>query len=129
MAIRGRKPKPAHLKVVTGNPGRRPIERGEPELFVREEPLAPVKKLTKAQRALWDRFINKAWWLADHDVPKAFMWTCLQAEFDRAPSKMAASKVAQLRLVGSELGMDPASRARLGVGSAPKTDPAAKFFD
>lgn len=28
--MRGRKPKPTHLKLVTGNPGRRPINRREP---------------------------------------------------------------------------------------------------
>ncbi|SRR6266496_3973126 len=28
--MRGRKPKPTHLKLVTGNPGRRPLNRNEP---------------------------------------------------------------------------------------------------
>jgi P27 family predicted phage terminase small subunit len=30
MATRGRKPKPSHLKLVTGNPGRRPLNEQEP---------------------------------------------------------------------------------------------------
>lgn len=29
--MRGRKPKPSHLKVVTGNPGRRPMNEDEPK--------------------------------------------------------------------------------------------------
>lgn len=31
MATRGRKPTPTHLKVVTGNPGRRPLPANEPQ--------------------------------------------------------------------------------------------------
>ena len=31
MAPRGRKPKPTHLKVVTGNPGKRQVNENEPQ--------------------------------------------------------------------------------------------------
>jgi len=128
MAISGRKPKAVELKLVTGNPGHRNIPEGS-EIEVRESPLVSVRKLTKPQQRLWDRFINTAWWLTDHDVPKAYCWVCLQAEHDKAPAKMIAARITQLRVLGSELGLDPASRARMGTASGKKKDPTAKFFD
>lgn len=36
--MKGRKPKPTHLKVLDGNPGKRPINKNEPK----PEPLAPA---------------------------------------------------------------------------------------
>lgn len=125
MAIRGAKPKPPGLKLVTGNPGRRPIPEGEAE--TREHPLEPPKKLTVAQKRLWDRFIDTAWWLGEHDVAKAFMWVALQAEFERSPAKMVTSRISTLRALGSELGLDPAARTRM-AGDGKKEDPADKFF-
>lgn len=128
MAVAGRKPKPAALKLVTGNPGKRPIPDEAPEIDIRESPLQPHRKLTAAQRRLWDRFINTAWWLSDHDAPKAYMWVCLQSEFDKKPSDMNANRITQLRTLGSELGLDPSIRSRLGVSGGKKKDPADKFF-
>jgi phage terminase small subunit len=134
MAIGGRKPKPPDLKLVTGNPGHRPIpgvdQQAPPEIQVRDEPLDPPKKLTKMQQVLWDRFINKAWWLTDHDVPKAYAWVCLESEFEKAPVKMVAARFGQLRILGSELGLDPMARARMGTaGGQKKADQTEKFFD
>lgn len=129
MAVSGRKPKPAALKLVTGNPGKRPIPEEAPEIDIREAPLKPHRKLTVAQKSLWDRFINTAWWLSDHDVPKAYMWVCLQSEFDKKPSDMNANRITQLRTLGSELGLDPSIRSRLGVSGGKKKDPADKFFN
>lgn len=128
-AVRGgQRPKPAALKLVTGNPGKREIP--EAEFEVRETPLEPPRKLSQAQRRLWDRFINTAWWLTEHDVPKAFAWVALQAEFEKSPAEMVASRIANLRALGSELCLDSSARARAGIGSGKKsTNPAARFFD
>ena len=53
MAVRGRKPKPSHLKLVTGNPGKRAINTQEP---VPERILpAPPPELTSEARGEWDR--------------------------------------------------------------------------
>lgn len=142
MAVGGRKPKPAALRVVTGNPGRRaipgvtpdPDNPGLPEVDPREDDLVPPKKLTIVQQRLWDRYINSAWWLTEHDVPKAFMWCALEAEFERSPGKMVSSRIGQLRALGSELGLDPSSRTRLaaygsGAKKKKKGDPAEEFFE
>jgi phage terminase small subunit len=127
MAIRGRKPTPPGIKLVMGNPGRRPIPQGE--LDMREEPLEPHAELTEAQQRLWDRYINTAWWLTDHDAPKAHAWVCLQSEFDNAPHDMVAARIANLRALGSELGLDPAARTRLAGASRVPDTPAARFFN
>lgn len=129
MAVRGTKPKSPALKLVTGNPGKRPIaDESAPEIEVREKPLEPHRKLTKAQRFLWDRFINTAWWLNEHDVAKAYMWVCLQVQFEKKPEDMNSNKIGQLRILGSELGLDQSARARLGINGGTKKDPADKFF-
>lgn len=56
--MRGRKPKPTWLKVVSGNPGHRPLNREEPE------PEGALKEpphwFTARQRILWDQCIKNA---------------------------------------------------------------------
>lgn len=132
MAVRGRKPKPAYLKVVAGNPGHRPIVDDPAPMVAdgHDNGLVPPRKLQKRQRELWDTYIRRAPWLTAFDVPRAFMWVCLHAEFESGPAAMIAGKIAQLRALGSELGLDPASRARIGApdqGTKKPQDPAAKY--
>src|SRR5258708_6938228 len=127
MAIRGQKPKATHLRLIEGNAGHRPLPEGEPA------PIGEIEKPPKLNGragALWDKFIARAFWLTWADGPKAMMWCHLQAEFERSPAKMVSSRIAQLRALGSELGLDPASRARLGAKDpdGQKKDPAAKYL-
>lgn len=51
MATRGRKPKPTHLKVLEGNPGKRPLPQNEPK----PKPIAPKAPawLDPAAKKLW----------------------------------------------------------------------------
>lgn len=132
MAIRGAKPKPAFLKVVTGNPGHRPIKEDAGLEVDRnfDNHLEPPKKLKKRQQELWDTYIRKAPWLSQFDVPRAFMWVEIHAEFEKDPGGMIAGMIAQLRSLGSELGLDPASRSRIGteLGKRGNKDPAEKYF-
>lgn len=51
--MRGRKPKPTHLKVVTGNPGKRPLAADDAEP-IREAP-APPSHLNAYAREEWHR--------------------------------------------------------------------------
>ncbi len=53
--MRGRKPKPTYLKLLTGNPGKRPLNEREPQ--PRPEPEIPVAplELSAEARAEWDR--------------------------------------------------------------------------
>ena len=118
MAVRGAKPKAPHLKLIEGNPGKRPIiadpAAEQPADF--DNGLEPLRKLKKRQRELWDGYIRRASWLTEFDIPRAFMWVELHAQFEADPAGMIAGKIAQLRALGSELGLDPGSRVRLNVG-------------
>lgn len=53
--IRGRKPKPTHLKVVTGNPGRRPLNQQEIEPPRRRSAPKPPPHLLPEANAEWKR--------------------------------------------------------------------------
>ena len=55
--MRGRKPTPSRLKVVTGNPGKHPINRNEPI----PESVAPEcpPELGPLARAEWDRLVGE----------------------------------------------------------------------
>jgi hypothetical protein len=124
--MKGRKPKPTVLRLVTGNAGKRPLPAPDPL------PAGTVERPAKLKGKpgeLWDRFITRAFWLTWADSPKASMWCHLQAEFDRAPAKMMASRVAQLRALGSELGFDQAARVRMGISENGERKPFDKYLD
>jgi hypothetical protein len=143
MAIRGRKPTP-NLRLVTGSHIKdRPLPKTrETELPILGGPPEKPKKLKGAAGKLWDSFIARSHWLTWADGPKASMWCHLQAEYDDDPSGMIASRIAQLRALGSELGFDMSSRDRMGVtipsgnpqqaktsdGETKQQDPASKYF-
>jgi phage terminase small subunit len=80
---------------------------------------------------LWDEAMVCAPWLSAADGYKLHIWCELQAEFGQDPSRMLSARIAQLRAVGSELGLDPTSRARLktGIDAKDKKDPASEFLD
>jgi hypothetical protein len=128
--MRGRKPTATVLRLLNGNAGKRPLPQSEP---IPDGAIERPAKLEGAAGQLWDTFITRAFWLTWADGPKALMWCHLQAEFERSPSQMLSSRIAQLRALGSELGLDPASRARLGAGGggggdAAKQDPVSKYL-
>jgi phage terminase small subunit len=135
MAIRGRKPKPTHLKLVTGNPGKRPLPEGAPEIG---GDLAKPKYLKGKAARIWDDVVGTCVWFGPADVYAIGMFCSLQAEYERGPTKMIAARIAQLRAVRSELGLDPSSQSRLGAmkgrrknpdGEGEKAkDPAQKYF-
>lgn len=134
MATRGPKPKPTVLKLVQGHPGHHPLPKDEPKP---KTPLGGRPKFLKDRAAeLWDHWAPRAWWLGDVDCFKLAGFCCLQAEFEEDPKGMIASRITQWRMLGSELGFDPAVRSRMeGLGgygkhptepSEPGTDP---YFD
>lgn len=107
------------------------------------EPLvegAPVKpKWLKGRGSqLWDEIMSFAFWLTVADSYKLAMWADRQADFEKPKSRESwtASDRREHRSLGSELGLDPSSRSRMGAnlvgakGSAPKKpqeDPAKKY--
>ena len=146
MAVSGRKPTPVALKLITGNPGKRPLPTRRPE-NEQTAPGGPVEKppkLKKAVGAVWDRFIARAHWLTWADSPKALMFCHMTVEYEKAPEAMIASRIAQLRALQSELGFDQATRDRMGItiptgnktpealpdgGKKEPVSPAKKYFE
>lgn len=138
MATRGRKPKPVELHVVGGtlNATRHRDAQEAPE--PNPGNLAKPRHLKGRASKLWEEVTGMCWWLGDADSYKLGMWCALQAEFERGPAKMTAARINALRALGSELGLDPASRSRLGAmkgkrsgtedGGEKKPDPARKYF-
>jgi phage terminase small subunit len=127
MAIRGQRPTATIVKLARGNPGKRRIRDDEP--IASGRPVKPPKLRGRAAK-LWDEVVEFAFWLAAADSYKLHIWCELQAEFEQDSGRMLSSRIAQLRAVGSELGLDPAARARLKTGPTnDKKDPAAEFLD
>ena len=54
--MRGRPPKPTHLKAITGNPGKRPLNQYEPRPEI-EIPECPPELSPAAQRE-WNRLVG-----------------------------------------------------------------------
>ena len=134
MTKRGRKPTPARLKLVTSNPGNRPFTADPAEDVTpdHDNGLEPPRKLSKRKQEIWDRYIKPCPWLSHLDETTAWQWLELYYEFERGPAKMVASRIAQMRALASELGLNPSSRARLDSGGEgnkrKKDDPAARYF-
>ena len=124
--MKGRKPTSRILRLVTGNPGKRPLPAADPLPAGSVE--RPVRLRGNAGK-LWDRVVVRAWWLTWADSSKALMWCYLQAEFERAPGKMLSSRIAQLRALGSELGFDQAARTRMGISASAERKPRDKYLD
>ncbi len=131
MLVRGgQRPKPAILKIVEGNPGGRPIPTDEPAPG--GEPVMPRWLRRQRAIALWDEVTGFAYWLTVADSYKLAAWCDRQADFERSRKKWTVSDRREHRTLGSEIGLDPSSRARMGSPNVkPKQqqqDPAAKYF-
>src|SRR5215472_12923251 len=125
--IRGRKPKPTQLKLVTGNPGGRPMPKCEPDPG--GKPIKP-RWLKGRGVTLWNEVMGFAFWLTEADSYKLAAWCDRQAEFEKNREHWTAADRREHRSAGSELGLDPASRTRLGPMEDPrrKDDLASKYF-
>lgn len=145
--MRGRKPKPRELLIVTGNPGKRALP--EPDPSVRPLGRAP-RTLTKPEQAVWRRVNAECGlWLrfADRFMVEMFCRSWIQmvtaetglrrALADGNGELMAAyqrimnpARTACLKLL-AEMGATTASRVRLmSVMPRPESqDPAAKYLD
>ena len=128
MAIRGTRPKPTLLRVIQGNPGHRRIPQGEP--VPSGKPVPPFWLNGRAAE-LWDEVVGFAFWLTAGDSYKLASWCDRQADFERSRETWTAADRREHRSAGSELGLDPTSRARMGsVADAPSAayDPADEYF-
>ncbi len=150
MAIRGPKPKPTALKMIAGNPGRRPLNLSEPQPGAIGE---PHYKLPRAAKRKWRELCQDHVWgqvltAADRDILEHYCRLharLLQAEAMvdehgllvtspngfpvQSPYVAIANRCrADLIKVAIELGGTPSSRSRLSVPHRPRRDnPFARF--
>lgn len=145
--MRGRRPKPTRLKVLTGNPGRRPLNADEP----RPEPTIPdcPPELGPVARREWDRLAAE---LASLKILTALDRAALAAYCNayglwaeaieaiqkygtmvksptgypiQSPYVSIANRQAEIMMrIASEFGFTPASRSRI---STPSPESATLF--
>lgn len=149
--MRGRKPRPPALRLVEGNPGKRPIKNTprpkgrsarpaglSPDAANEWRRLAPqltlLGLLTAADRAFFAAYCEAwaSWRRADRKVAELGE---LVLDDNGVPVKnpwlrIRVESAAEMHRFGAEFGLSPASRTRLG--EAPdedkRQDPAAKYF-
>jgi len=148
--VRGRKPTPTFLKLITGNPGHRPINRDEPE--PEGDLRDPPDWFTPRQRILWDQTIRAAppglLRLLDATLLETFI---VAKSLHEDSAKKVAEYGAVIRAPGSgvpmrspfvgimnqqaqvlgkciaEMGFSPTSRSRVKITARKKPSPLGKL--
>lgn len=128
----GRKAKPAAVKKLMGNPGRRPIK--DVVLPDTGEVVKPdfLERRDRAS-ALWEQYAPPLRLLGTLRAESAHLlatWCWLTSSFEEAPDDMTASKISQIRSLSSMLGMDPTMQAKLNppVSDDGEGEGAGRFF-
>lgn len=147
---RGPKPKPTHLKVVEGNPGRRPLNVNEP---VAEGDLQlPPEWMTESQKAGWayavkhaplgvlkkiDRAILSVWVVAEDLHREATLKVAQFGILTKAPKTElpiqspylpVINRQAEIMLrAAAELGFTPSARSGLNAGDGDGESRANRF--
>ncbi len=145
--MRGRRPKPSRIKVLTGNPGKRPFNPTEP----RPEPVIPEcpAELGPIARREWDRLVGQLaslriltpldraalaahcgayglWAEATEAIQKYGAMVKSPTGFPmQSPYVAIANRQAEIMMrIASEFGFTPASRSRI---STPSPDEPSLF--
>src|SRR5882757_6193325 len=147
-AMRGRRPKPTRLKMLTGNPGKRPLNGDEPRPDANIPECPP--ELGPVARAEWDRLVDELavlrmltnldraalaaycgayalWAEATEAIQKyGVMIKSPQGFPIQSPYLSIANRQAEIMMrIASEFGFTPASRSRISTPS--KNEP--NLFD
>lgn len=150
--MRGRKPTPTALKIVRGNPGKRPLNEREPKPK-QGRPTCPPH-LDQTARAEWRRLSkilsdSQVLTLADRGVLAAYCvaWSrwveaeeqvAIEGEVVKSPKgypiqnpylAIANRAIDQMIKIGASLGLDPSSRSRLNVETGKEEDPFEAFLN
>jgi P27 family predicted phage terminase small subunit len=141
--MRGRRPKPTRLKMLTGNPGKRPLNENEPTPDV-AIPDCPAELSPVAKRE-WDRLVVKLGKLRilthlDRAALAAYcgayaLWAEAMEQLQKygtmikspsgypqqSPYLAVANRQAEIMMrIASEFGFTPASRSRISSPSEPE---------
>lgn len=145
--MRGRKPKPTAQKLLAGNPGKRPLNKHEPQAPTLTSADPPLW-LTDLAREAWDWYAPRLiasktltetdlhnleafcaaysrWRIAEDDIKKHGITVfSVQGGVVKNPAVTVANEaLKQLATFGASLGLDPASRARIQVPGGPTKNP------
>lgn len=113
--------KPAALRLLEGNRGKRPIP-------VEPEPAGDVAKprgLRGRASAIWDELVPvlvDMGTLKSPDAHQFAVWCKLAAKSETQFNKMTVGELTALRLIGDGLGMSAVGRAKLGTVEKRKPD-------
>ncbi len=150
--MKGRKPKPTALKILEGNPGRRPLNPAEPAPAAGARPPNCPRHLDPDARREWRRLARQlhglglitqvdrsalaaycqAWsrWIAAEKIIAAdgLTVTTDKGNLIQHPAVGIANKALDLMLkFGVEFGLTPSSRSRLQVAPPAEADPFEVF--
>lgn len=141
----GRKPLPTQLKLINGNPGRRPLNENEPK--PRVTLLRPPAELNDDGRIEWRRIARDLYALGIlTTVDRAALFAYCQSygRLIRAERELAAADgnllvplvsvanrhMANMMRYAAEFGMTPSARSRIKTeGPIDRADPAAKYLN
>src|SRR3990167_3655274 len=115
----GRKPTPTAMKLLAGNPGKRPLNRRAPKPTLGVPPCPKWLSLEARKEWRWVvKELAQAGVLSRIDRTMLAVYCHLVAEFVQAAAKgesVIPAKIAQIRALASEFGLTPSSRARLST--------------
>lgn len=136
--MRGRRPKPTAIKVLAGNPGRRPVNKAEPHFHVPERTPSPPAFLSDSAAEIWrdlGKLLRDAGLFTVVDQYALAMFCAVAARWMEAERKVEGLGVVliaesgnlyqnpwlhvankawgQMRQMLSEFGLTPAERSRL----------------
>lgn len=141
--MRGRRPKPTRLKVLTGNPGRRPLNVNEPK----PEPAIPdcPPELGQVAQKEWQRLVGELsalriltnldraalaaycgayalWAEATENIQKFGTMVKSPSGYPiQSPYVAIANRQAEIMMrIASEFGFTPASRGRISIAAQPQ---------
>ena len=149
----GPPPKPTHLKLIQGNPGRRPLNVNEPKPNTLTKAPAPPELLGRSGKALWRKLVKPLMALnlltaldlvALESYCDAYdVWMLTRREFKRNGSRLTVETMGgpkqnpllviirnardDMRKLSAEFGLSPASRSRV-TGTTQSDDKSAKLF-
>ena len=128
--MRGNPPVPTLVKIATGNRGRQALPKGEP--MPEGDPVMPSWVEGRAAE-LWVELTGMCFWLKRPDSYKLALWCMRTAQLEDPLIRQTWTNVerTEWRAMGSELGLDPISRARMGMvkRGTKAEDPAKKYFN
>ncbi len=127
--MRGRPRKPTALKILAGNPGKRPIPK---ERQVEQAPASKPHWLDAIAGPVWDELApdRLAIGLLTNLTAETFAQLCVYiGEFRRSPLGLSGSQISDMRAKMNAFGFDPSALAKLGigVGKQPKANPFSEL--